>query len=153
MSITGNAHSCARFIDSYNTPCPSAPSPKKQATTRFCWRYFEENAAPAASAALPPTNGVRAEIARVGIGSVQGTALPLAVPGRLPSDVVLPAERTADADGDRLFPDRQVREARHQRAGVEIVHTFFEEPNRRHLPVHPEQSFLHRSTPAARASA
>ena len=57
-------------------------------------------------------------------------------------DVVVVVQRFADADGNRLFTDVEVREARHQRAGVEIVDPLLEQANRHHLPIHREQFVL-----------
>ena len=54
-------------------------------------------------------------------------------------DVVVVPQRLADADGDGFFADIQVREARHQRAGVQIVHLLLEQANHQHLPVHVER--------------
>ena len=51
-------------------------------------------------------------------------------------DVVVAAERLADADGDRFLTDIQVGEAGHQGAGIEVVHPLFEQANRQHLAIH-----------------
>ena len=58
-------------------------------------------------------------------------------------DVVVAAQRLADADGDGFLADVEVREARHQRARVEIVDLLLEQANRIiMLPVHAQPASL-----------
>ena len=53
-------------------------------------------------------------------------------------DVVVAAERLADADGDGFLADVKVRQARHHRARVQIVHLLLEGADLGHLAVHVE---------------
>ena len=108
-------------------------------------------------------NRVRPEIPGGRIGDVHRSALSLAVagflaqqlgehPGRVRAlrkavsvttmrarDVVVPIECLAHADSHGLFPYIQVREPRHQGAGVQIVDPFLEQADRHHLPVHAQK--------------
>src|SRR6185295_6210930 len=103
---------------------------------------------------------VGAKIARLGIGDVHGPALAAAVPrllaqqlGEHPAhrgalgqavavaavragDVIVPLERLADPDRDRLLADVEMGQARHLRALVELVHLLLESPDLGHLAVH-----------------
>ena len=54
-------------------------------------------------------------------------------------DVVVAAERLADADRDRLLADVEVGEARHLRGAVELVHVLLEGADPPHLLVHPQR--------------
>src|SRR5882672_6433410 len=109
-----------------------------------------------------PHDGVGAEIARLGIGDVHGTALAPAVArllteelGEHPAhrgalgqavavaamrarDEVVPLERLADPDRDRLLADIEMGQAGHLRALVELVHLLLEGADLGHLPVHVE---------------
>src|SRR5262249_52944517 len=120
---------------------------------------------------------VRAEVAGLRIGNMHRAAFALAVARLLAQelrehqirrrplreavavaamragDVVVFPERAADTDRDRLLADVEMSEARHQRAGVEIVDALLEQSNRNHLPVHLDEPIAHRRSPAARASA
>src|SRR4030095_7810116 len=51
-------------------------------------------------------------------------------------------ERLAHADRDRFFSDVEVRQARHQRTGIEVVDAFFKEANRHPPLVEAEQFFF-----------
>ncbi len=51
-------------------------------------------------------------------------------------DVIVGVQRFADPHGDGFLTYIKVREARHQRASVQIVHLFFEQPDHQHAPVH-----------------
>src|SRR4051812_43022297 len=106
---------------------------------------------------------VRAEVAVLVVGDVHRAALAAAVTGLLaeqlrehPRDVralretvavaamrrrdpVVLAQCAADADGDRLLTDVQMREAGHLRAAVQIVRLLLEEADLRHPPVHLER--------------
>src|SRR6185436_10073793 len=61
------------------------------------------------------------------------------MPAMRAGDVVVPAQRLADADGDRLFTDIQVGQSGHHGACIEIVDALFEQTDRHHLPVEPQQ--------------
>src|SRR5688572_13422655 len=111
-------------------------------------------------------DGVRTEVARIRVGDVHRAALALAVPrflaeelGKHPiggrplrqavsmaavraGDVVVRAKRLADADGNRFLADVEVRQARHQRARIEIVDALLEQPDGNHLPVQADQLLL-----------
>jgi hypothetical protein len=54
-------------------------------------------------------------------------------------DVVVRAQRFADADGNGFLADVQVSQPGHQRASVEIVDPFLEQPDRHHLVVEADQ--------------
>ena len=108
-------------------------------------------------------DGVGAQVAGAGVGDVHRPALALAVAGFLAEQlrehqvrrralgqavtvaavgaghVIVLAQRLAHADGDRLFPDVEVGQTRHQRARVEIVDPFLEQPDGHHLAVEPQQ--------------
>src|SRR5262245_53022466 len=54
-------------------------------------------------------------------------------------DVVVGPQRLAHTDGNRLLADVEVREPRHQRAGVEVVDALLKQTDRHHLAIEPEQ--------------
>src|SRR5919197_1290295 len=108
-------------------------------------------------------DGVRAEVSVLVVGDVHRTALAAAVAG-FPSeqlrehaadvgalreavavtavrrrDPVVAAQCAADADGDGLLADVEVRQARHLRAAVELVGVLLEQPDQRHPAVHVER--------------
>src|SRR6185503_11309924 len=111
-------------------------------------------------------DGVRAEVAGGRVGDVHRAALALAVAhlfakqfrkhqlgiralrqavavtAMRAGDVVVVVQRFAHADGNRLFPDVEMREARHQRTCVEIVDALLEQANRHHLAIEREQFVL-----------
>src|SRR5688572_2743227 len=106
---------------------------------------------------------VGAQVAGARVGDVHRPALALAVAGFLAEqlgehqvrrralgqavavtavrarDVVVVPQRLADADGNRFLADIEVRQAWHQRAGVEIVHALFEQPDGHHPVVEANQ--------------
>src|SRR5687767_7105733 len=108
-------------------------------------------------------DGVRAKVAGGGIGNVHRPALALAVarflaqklrkhqvrrralrqavpvPAVGAGDVVVSVERLADADGNGLLTDIQMRQTGHQRARVEIVDALLEQPDGHHSLVETEQ--------------
>src|SRR5690349_14723624 len=61
------------------------------------------------------------------------------MPAMRARDVVVPPQRLADADRDRLFADVEMRQPRHHRARVEIVDALLEQTNPDHLPIEPQQ--------------
>ena len=74
-------------------------------------------------------------------------------------DVIVAAQRFANAHGDGFLTDIQVSEAGHERAGVEIVDLLLEEADHDHAPVHAEKQLrlsigdvTHLLTPDMRAS-
>ena len=69
--------------------------------------------------------------------SALGQAVAVATVGA--GDVVVGAQRLADADCDRLLADVEVRQARHEGARVQIVDPLLEEADGQHLTVHPQQ--------------
>src|SRR5207248_1695810 len=56
-------------------------------------------------------------------------------------DVVISVESFTDAHGDCLFTDVKMREARHQRARIEIVHMLLENADHEHAPISIEPFF------------
>src|SRR6266536_1936945 len=106
---------------------------------------------------------VRAEVAVLVVGDVHRAALAAAVAGLLAEqlrehpphvgalgeavpvasvrrgDPVLATKRGADADGDRLLADVEMREAGHLRAAVELVRLLLEQADERHTAVHRER--------------
>src|SRR3989454_4796172 len=110
----------------------------------------------------PAHDGIRAEVAHLGIGDVHRAALAatvarllaeqlrehpadgrplgeaMAVSAMRARDEVVAAQRLADADGDGLLADVEVGEAWHLRALVELVHLLLEGADLRHLAVHVE---------------
>jgi hypothetical protein len=102
---------------------------------------------------------IRAEVARGRIGDVHRAALALAVADLLAEqlrehqlrigalgqavpvaavrarDVVVLPERLAHPDGNGLLADVEMRQARHQRARVQVVDALLEQANRHHLAI------------------
>src|SRR5277367_5731144 len=62
-------------------------------------------------------------------------------------DVIIGTQCLTKSHGDRFLSDVKVRQARHQRACVQLIYIFFEQADGHHLPVH-AQPFVQ-----ARASA
>jgi len=85
--------------------------------------------------------GVHVAIVDPGVGSERKPVALRGADGRLfvgPDNglLLVAAERLADADGHRFLTDIQVGKARHQRAGIEVVHALLEQANRYHLAIH-----------------
>src|SRR5512141_235918 len=59
----------------------------------------------------------------------------MSVPTVCAGDVIVDVECFADADSNRLFPAIEMRQSRHQRAGIEFVDLLLEETNPHHLPI------------------
>ena len=57
MKTTGSFRLAARFMDSWNVPSSTAPSPKKETLTRPSRRIVEASAVPAASGIVAATMG------------------------------------------------------------------------------------------------
>jgi len=68
--MIGNFFIAAKFIASYSTPSPVAPSPKKLTTTRPSRRIRAASAAPSASEIVPATIGAGTENPFLGINQV-----------------------------------------------------------------------------------
>ena len=81
-------------------------------------------------------------------GGALGEAVPVAAMGR--GDVVVPPQRLACADCDRLLTDVEVREAGHLRAAIEVVHRLLERADPDHLRVHPQRGVGRDSEPGFR---
>src|SRR5260370_32610971 len=52
-------------------------------------------------------------------------------------NVVVPAQRFANSHRHCFFSDIKVRQPRHQRSRIELIHLLFEFPDHNHPPVHP----------------
>src|ERR1700722_5331203 len=52
-------------------------------------------------------------------------------------NVIVIPQRFANSHSHSLFANVQVRESRHQRSRVKLIHLLFEQTNSQHLPVHP----------------
>src|SRR5208283_1804997 len=115
-------------------------------------------------------DGVGAKISGRGIRNVHRTALAAAItrlfpqqlgkhavrrsslrqampmPAMRAGDVVLLGQRFTYAHRNRLFPDVQVCQPRHQSPRIQLVHLLFEQTNAHHLPVQAHSEFCrHRS--------
>src|ERR1700722_8971815 len=71
--------------------------------------------------------------------SVRRCALRQAVPmsAMRARDVIIVPERFANSHSHGLFANVQMRESRHQRPRVKLIHLLLEQTNRQHLSVHP----------------
>ena len=122
-------------------------------------RILIDSAAPVAIPALPPTMALAPKIASVLIGNVHGAAFAAAVAGFFTEqlsehfvercafgnamamaavgagDVIVLAQRFADADGDGFFANVEVGEPRHLGAEIELIDLFFEQPDLEHLAI------------------
>ena len=109
---------------------------------------------------LPADDGVRAQVAGSRIGDVHRAALAfaiahflaeqfgehqvhrrafrqaMAVAAMRAGDVIVRAQRLANAHGDGFLTDIKMSQAGHQRAGVQIVDLLFEQADHHHAPVH-----------------
>ena len=78
---------------------------------------------------------------QLGEHQVRGRALgqAVAVTAVGAGHIVVGVQGLAHAHSDGFLADVQMRQPRHQRAGIEIVDPFLEQPDRHHLPVEADQ--------------
>ena len=109
----------------------SGPAPTMALAPRLPVRVSDVHRAALAAAVA---GGLAEEL---GEHAVDGRALgqAVAVPAVGAGDVVVPAQGFADADGDGLLADVQVRQPGHFRRDVQLVDLLFEEADLQHLLV------------------
>ena len=160
--MTGSFQSCARFIASIEQALGNGPVAEKADRHPAISQVLGGKRRSGGDGRAAADDGVGAQVAGSRVGNVHRSAFAPAVPGFFAEqlrehelgrgslgqavpvaamragDVIVGPQRGTDADGNRLFADIQVRQARHQSSRIEVIGMLLEQANSEHPPVHIE---------------